>query len=742
MYTLLSIVRSFFILLFLVGSLYTSSQEQYFVKRISDPIKLDGIGNEPAWDGVAPLPVVMHTPNFGKEPTERTEIRIAYDDDYVYVSGRLYDSEPDKIQRPSMKRDELNLNNDWFGIIFDTFNDKENGLSFFTTPSGLRLDMTIFDDAEGEFPINPTWNTFWDVETVVNEEGWFAEMRIPFSSLRFQDDNGRVVMGLITWRWIARKNETIVYPAIPRDWGWWSVFKPSRAQEIVFIGLEKSNPFYLAPYLLAGAEQSYDLNEEGTSYIREDNPELNIGGDLKYGITNNLTLDVTVNPDFAQVEADDFQVNLTRFSLFFPEKRLFFQERSSNFEFSYGGPNRLFYSRQIGIFDEEVVPIYGGVRLVGREGKWDVGLLNMQTAPVKEVDLVSENFGVMRLRRQVINQNTYVGGIITSRIGTDGSYNIAYGLDGIFRIFENDYILFNWSQTFENGIKNNPLSLDQATVQLKWERRTTKGLGSSISLSGSGEDFNPGMGFFYREDYVRLGNGLWYGWVPDEKSKLLQHQIFIRGVNVWRNSDGSTESCSISPGWEFESKAGYTGEVSFEYNYESVVDTFSLSDDVDIPSGDYSFWGTDVEFGLPSSRVFNCFFNIKAGRFFDGERLTLSLMPGWSISNKLDIGGYYEYNNIIFAARDQKFIAHISRFRVRFMLNTRLSVSTFVQHNSADDAVIANFRLRYNPREGNDLYLVYNEDFNTSRYQELPTLPIFNSRTFLIKYTYTFSFGK
>ncbi|MCK5840040.1 MAG: hypothetical protein KAG99_09325, partial [Bacteroidales bacterium] len=187
---------------------------------------------------------------------------------------------------------------------------------------------------------------------------------------------------------------------------------------------------------------------------------------------------------------------------------------------------------------------------------------------------------------------------------------------------------------------------------------------------------------------------------------------------------------------------GYVGEISFDYNYESVVDTFSLSDDADIPPGNYSFWGTDLEFDLPSSKIYYCSFNMKVGRFFDGERLTLSLMPNWSISNKLDIGGYYEYNKIIFAARDQQFVAHISRFRIRFMLNTKLSISTFVQHNSADNAVIANFRLRYNPREGNDLYLVYNEDFNTSRYQEIPTLPIYNSRTFLIKYTYTFSLGK
>ncbi len=213
------------------------NKDRYVISRLNGAVKLDGLSDEPAWEDIEPLPVVMHSPNFLDEPTEQTEILVAYDNDYLYTAGRLYDREPSKIQCTSKKRDDMKPNNDWFGIVIDTFNDKENALVFFTTPSGLRLDMAVFNDAQGELPFNTDWNTFWDVATERNKDGWFVEMRIPLSSLQFQDKDGNCVMGLISWRWIARKNESIVFPAISPNWGMYSLFKPSQAQEVVFQGI-------------------------------------------------------------------------------------------------------------------------------------------------------------------------------------------------------------------------------------------------------------------------------------------------------------------------------------------------------------------------------------------------------------------------------------------------------------------------------------------------------------------------
>ena len=389
------------------------------IPRINGPVTLDGFSDEAAWDDIPPLPLVMHQPNFGSPPSERTEILLGYDDENLYAAGRMYDREPHAIRAPSKKRDQIGAANDWLGVILDTFNDNENALAFFTSPTGLRTDMAIFNDARGDFPANVSWNTFWDVATQRNGEGWFTEMRIPLSSLRFQSTEGRVVMGLVLWRVIARNFEFDTFPPIDSKWGFWGTLRPSLARKIVFEGLDARKPFYVAPYLLGGGERVFSLNEAESAYSRDDQPTYEAGLDVKYGLTSNLTFDLTVNTDFAQVELDDQQINLTRFSLFFPEKRIFFQERSSIFDFGFGESNRLFHSRRIGIHEGSPVRIYGGARLVGRLGAWDVGMLDMQTAPFE--DLSSENFGVFRTRRQVLNPYSYVGGIVTSKIGAGGS---------------------------------------------------------------------------------------------------------------------------------------------------------------------------------------------------------------------------------------------------------------------------------------------------------------------------------
>jgi hypothetical protein len=724
-------------ILFSAGSTISGTNNQLEVSRITGTIKLDGLSNEPAWEAVVPLEVVMQEPNFKAEPSEKTEIRIGYDDDYFYVAARCFDSEPDKIQNTSKKRDELSLTNDWFGIILDTFNDKENGLAFFSTPAGLRLDMTVFDDAVGDFPVNETWNTFWDVETVKNKHGWFLEMRIPFSSLRFQEEDGRVVMGLITWRWIARKYEVVLFPAIPSEWGFWSKFKSSQAQEVVFQGLYSKKPLYVVPYLLGGYGEIYELNDAETAYPKDEDLTREIGLDVKYGLTSNLTLDLTLNTDFAQVEADDQQINLTRFSLFFPEKRLFFQERASNFEFNFEEPNRLFYTRKIGIYEDTRVPIYGGVRIVGRVGPWDVGLINMQNAPIDSI--LSENFTVLRLRKQVINPYSYIGSIMTNRIDAGGIYNSAYGLDGIFRIHKDDYLTLKWAQTFEDSLENNPVSLDQARIHLNWQRRTMKGFGYDFIFSRAGENYKPGMGFELREDFSLFGGELLYGWIPGASGSVLRQQIFLEGFIVTKNQSGATESAELGPEWEFLLKSGYNGGIEVKYFYEDVPDSFSFSDNADIIPGTYDFYGISGYFSTPFTSLLSAEAHFFIGSFYDGNRVTFGIGPYWNAGSWLTLSGFYQFNRIDLSERNQNFTAHIGRLRALLMLNTKMSFSAFIQYNSAHDIIITNFRFRYNPREGNDLYLVYDEGLNLDRYREMPTLPIRSVRTVLLKYSYTFN---
>ena len=707
--------------------------------RIRGPVALDGMSGEKAWEGIPELPFTQMEPHAGAEPSERSEILLAYDDHYLYLAGRLYDREPHKILSNSKQRDSGNPSCEWFGIVIDSYNDNENALAFFTTPAGLRWDAAVFNDAQGEEPINTSWNTFWDVAAVRNGEGWFAEFRIPFSSLRFQDRDRQVVMGIIVWRQIARKNEWDIFPAIPAQWGFWSKFKPSRAQEFVLEGLTGRRPVYATPYLLGGLGQSPELDLSRTAYVSQQVVDGQAGLDVKYGVSSNLTLDITVNPDFAQVEADDQQINLTRFSLFFPEKRLFFQERASLFDFTFetDEENRLFYSRRIGLQDGERVGIYGGLRLVGRAGDWDLGFMDMHTDSTAS-GLPGENFGVLRLRRQVFNPFSYIGGMVTSRLGQDGAYNIAYGLDSVVRLFGDDYLTVKWAQSFADGKTNNPFSAEPSRYILDWQRRSLRGLGYGLSLSGSGEDFEPGMGFQFRDDYTRWTGSVWHGWFPGEKSWLFDHILELDAFLFLRNGDHLVETLTLAPSWRFDSKAGYAFRLTPSANYENVPAAFPISEQVEVPKGTYRFFSLKAEFETPSRRPKTVLLTLDAGSFYDGRRLSFSAAPRWSALSDLELGAFYELDILRFPSRGQRLNSHIVRVRALYMLSTKFSTSAFIQYSSEAGAVIGNIRFRYNPREGVDLYLVYDETLNMDRGRLFPVPPFSAGRTVMIKYSYTF----
>jgi len=724
------------------------AQDLVSIPRIQGEIRFDGTVNDPCWQNIEPFPMVMHTPIFGNQPTEKSEVMICYDDTYIYVGARLFDSEATKMLITSKKRDEGSNSNESLSIVFDSFNDKENALVFSTTPSGLRTDLAVLNDAMASNPRNPpfntSWNTFWDVKTTQDESGWFLEMRIPFSSMRFKEDNGKVIMGLICFRRIAHKNEVDIFPAIPPDWGTFSTYRVSKANEVSFEGIQSKKPFYVTPYLLAGYQQDNFLNEAGTVYDMKGSPKLNAGLDLKYGITNNLTLDATLNTDFAQVEADDQQINLTRFSLFFPEKRSFFQERSSIFNFGFEGQSSIFYSRQIGLNKGEQVPILGGGRITGMAGKWDIGFLDLQTQSFDPSDtaqssIPSENFGVLRLRRQIINSNSYVGGILTSRIGMDGSYSTSYGVDGILKILKNDYLNIKLAQVMVANYNNTPFSLDPTRLFLNWIRFNDKGLGYDFTYTRSGKDFKPSMGFQQRSDYSYYAGSLQYGWLPGATSPLMNHKFELNEEMYYSNSTGDAQTANTELAYKFNFKQGFGGMVSILNSYENVEREFNFSENASVPVGKYNFTQFVAHVNTSESKTLSLGIDGYAGTFYDGNRLTVGLEPLWNIGSSLQLGLAYEYNHVNFPLRDQAFTGNITRFKTLLMFTTKISINGFVQYNSTENSLSTNFRLRYNPREGNDFYLVLNEGRSTYRDLEDPRLPAFNNRSVLLKYTYTFT---
>ncbi len=720
---------------------HAQSDSPYVIPRI-DGITFDGKVDEPVWNLIDPVPMVQYEPDAGAPPTEKTEIRFAYDDRYFYASMRAYDTDPSGVRATSLYRDQI-AGSDHLELLLDTYNDNETGYVFTTTPTGIRNDLEIANDATGGTISSATWlnrdfNTFWDAESTVTDEGWFTEIRIPFSSLRFQETDGKVIMGLTVQRKIARKQERLVFPAVPPKTDW-AFLRPSLAQKIVLTGIKPGKTLYITPYILGGHASFNELNEPGTGYSRQNEVEKAVGADIKYSITNNLTADFTINTDFAQAEADDQLVNLTRFSVFFPEKRQFFQERASVFDFRTGGLSRLFFSRRIGLTgDGQQVPIYGGIRLIGRMKTWDVGLMNMQT---KRLDTIpSENFGVLRVRRRVFNQNSFVGGMLTSRVDTEGNHNLAYGIDGLIRLFADDYLTVQWAQTFDNLSESGAAqNFKSGRLAVDLNRRRRRGFGYNVGGIFSGVNYNPGVGFVDRSDFKFGTAALSQTWL-NTRGPFIWHKAEMLGNMYFSNSGNELLSSEIGPEWTFSTRRLDAGGISVRRVHENLLEEFILSDDVSIPIGEYNFYRFTGSYTMSVDRTIRTGVSLETGPFYDGWLHSVTLTPSWYQSKYIQFNLTYSFNHARFTDRNDLFIAHIPRLSIGTALNREFSTNALVQYNSAADLFSANVRFRYNFREGQDLWVVFNTGLNTNRYGYSPTLPTTETQSVLIKYIHTFIF--
>ncbi len=703
------------------------------IQKLSGEITLDGLSDEEAWNNVESLPLVMFQPVFKGEQSNRSEILVAYDDEFLYLAGRFYYSDLSKLSMNTFKRDGFS-NSDCFNIIIDTYNDNENAMYFMTTASGLRRDCLIAGDGD---EWNLSWNTYWDTESSLNEDGWFTEVRIPFSSLRFQDRDGEITMGLLVHRYTISLLERVTFPAVdPALTN--EPFKPSTAYDIKLKGIFRKNPVYITPYILSGVDRAHKLNSSGNGFEGNSTEEFEGGLDLKYSLTSNMTLDLTANTDFAQVEADNQQVNLTRYSLFFPEKRQFFQERSNIFSFSTGGMSRLFHSRRIGLTGAgQTVRILGGARITGRLGEWDVGMLDMQTKKIENIP--SENFSVMRIRRRVINPYSYVGGMYTGRIGSNGDYNTALGLDGTIKVKNNDYFQYNVAATFENN-KEKKIG-DNTRMRFNLARRNYRGFLYSTEFVSSGKDYNPGMGFTLRNNIYSGSGQFGYGWTPSKESKLRNYSVILQSGLVHSNLFDKTESFSFIPHLIFEFKNGFNFVFVSEISHENVFEEFSLEEgknEVYVPAGEYDYKAFRVSFTTGDGGKIAPYFILKAGEYYDGKLFTGRSLIGWYLSRYLNFNTDYSYNRITFDNRGQEFVSHLAGIRAELSLNTKFSLNTFLQYNSVADKFVSNIRFRYNFSEGSDLYIVYNDIVNTERKYNQPYLPYSDSRTLVVKLTKSF----
>lgn len=698
--------------------------------RIQLPVELDGMPDEAAWTGVEPLPLTMYFPTFGGAPRERSEIRVAYDDDYLYAAGWFYDSEGEGIRINSLYRDRWN-GDDAFAIYVDSFNDNQNAKWFGITPAATRFDILVSDDGA---TLNGSWDAFWDAETVVTDEGWFVEVRIPFSTLGFQTgDDGRAVMGLTVTRLVSRTGERVTFPAIDPQFPF---RQPSAAQDVVLEGVESGRPVYVTPFVLGGRSRRALLDEEEGAYRNERTDTREVGLDVRVQLAGNLTLDLTANTDFAQVEADDQEINQGRFPLFFPEKRRFFQEGSGIFDFYTGNGNRLFHSRRIGLTDDNrPVPVLGGARMVGRVGDWDVGLLNLQTE--SQGALGSENFGALRARRRVFNDFSTVGGMLTTRAG-DGRWNVAGGADGVFRVVGDHYLTAKWAGSALDDEAEGVDLADRSTAYLHWQRRANRALAYTVSTSWTGEAYDPGVGFLQRRGVTLNALANYYIYTDDHAFFRRVFPGFLAFSN-FRNGDGGLRSGQYAVWVQWETKGGSGGWIEPKVFVEDVRSPFRIADAVDIPVGRHVFADLQIAWTMNAGRPLRTDLDARAGTFYDGRRAQVILSPTWNVHPRLELGATYQFTHLEFADRDQEADLHLLRFRIRTALDSRASGNAFLQYNSTTDGLDVNVRLRYNFAEGRDLWLVYNEGLLTDRAVAPGEVepPHSLARSFLVKYSHT-----
>ena len=676
--------------------------------RTSEEIKIDGVLDEPIWQNVEPIRELYQIqPDQGAPATEQSEIRILYDDKKLYFGFIFFDSEIDKIVANDMRRDSSGLrSNDYGFLLLDTYNDRRNAVFFRFTPVGGMEDTAVSNSGGS---LNTSWDIVWECRCRINEDNWTVEIAIPFSQLRFEQSD---VMnwGLNFGREIARKREIAAWNEAPKTYGGLAKYRTAYFGTLEGLeGITPSRHLELLPYILPGA--SYESETEETEAVFE------AGVDLKYGVTPNLTADLTFNTDFAQVEADQEQVNLTRFSLFFPEQRPFFLEGASIFDvgiprpsFRRPPPLLLFYSRRIGLAEGRSIPILGGGKMTGKIGPYGIGILNVLTNQFEdkgmedsEDDLFREprtNYSVIRVNRDILTGST-VGGIFINKQDTD-AYNRTAGFDFSYRPTREINIQGLWARTFESDTLGNRNALffggDWRTNLFRLD----------TSYTDIGEDFNPEVGFVQRTGVRRFrGGGSYTPWPG--RFGIREIQIGPE-MDLVLSQENELETQEITFDTQFEFETGDDLGFEVKNTTEHLAVGFDLQGE-EIPADDYNFTAFQLSMRTSSSRMISARMQVEFGEFYSGTRRGFSVSATARPSARLSIEPSIEFNRITLP--DAEFDANAFGGRVSYSFSTILFTKLFAQWSTDRDVLSANFLVNYIYRPGSDVYLVFDQHYDT-----------------------------
>jgi hypothetical protein len=688
------------------------------------PPTIDGLLNDDAWrDATVIDRFTQQEPLVGAPATERTEVRVLYDANHLYVGVRAYDSDPSAIIATEMRRDSLRvMDEDNFQIILDTFRDRRNGYVFVTNPLGAKLEEQIFEEGAGNARgasanVNRDWNGVWEVSARRTSDGWTAEIEIPMVTLRSPD------VPVQTWginfsRSIRHKNEQVYWAPIPRPY---TLFMVSRAGTLTGMrNINRGLDLRFKPFVIAGGRDDRAGDTRTTEAIRD------VGLDVKYGLKAGLALDLTLNTDFAQAEVDEQQVNLTRFQLFFPEKRDFFLENSGQFTISTQGFERqadLFFSRRIGLSDTgQPIGILGGARVTGKmPGGHNVAVMNLQT--VETNGRPGDNFLVARYSKDVARRSK-IGGLLVNKdqMGT-GRFNRTIAADGLFMPTSTFSIQSFIAKTSTPGVTDEQTAFYARALlwNTKWN--------TFAEYTDIDENFNAEVGFVPRRGIrttklhiernprpgglIRVMDPMWnIVYTTDQHNRLLTRRL--HHMVGTRFQDGTY--------------------LNFWWNnwYEQLDEPFRIQPTVTIPVGVYRFNEFMVMYNSNPARRFYQRVQYSPQTFYDGTRTNLDVTAGLRVASRFSTELAYQRNDVKLPWG--AFVVNLSILRVDFSFSPRQTLRTLSQYNSYTRQVSTSVRYNFVYSPGSDLFVTYDElQLNTVGLQ-----PVRN-RQFAIKTTYLLS---
>lgn len=691
------------------------------VRQIVNPPVLDGRLDDSQWaDATRISDFVQRFPKDGNLPTEKTDVFFIYTSSDLFVGVRCYDAQPAKIIATVMQRDNFDLlQNDQFVVAIDSYNDGRNGYWFSTNALGVRADCLFID--EGETWICE-WDGIWECASQIDSLGWTAEMRIPFSTLRF-DGAVKNVMGINLFRRLIRSNEEIYSPHIPLQYPHGTA-DVSIARKFRFDGISGGSNLYVQPYVLGGRQWV------GTGGNQKVTTKGEFGGDVRYDITDYLTSNLTYNTDFAQVELDDRQINLTRFSLFFPEKRDFFLESAGLFSFGTPREVEVFYSRKIGLTGDSTgrmveEPILAGGKLYGRSGNFEFGLMDVQTRP--DDGATGKNFSASRFKYQVLKRS-YVGFIATNRFSEESADNTALGLDA--NILVSDDLGFSGfiSTTRTSGDRFGERSSSAFNLNLfKRGERSSFGLG----FTEVGRDFNPEIGFLRRSGFRKLNGNARTPWFVESES--IRRLVPEYTGEYFFNLDGKIESSVHKFRLQAELQSNDVLEAFVRREFDFVPAIFPVFRSREVPAGEYDAYVGGMSLQSKQGRKLSTALAVEHGGFFGGMRTSLRTSVQWKANRHVTVFQDYETARIDLDA--SVFVIHIAQTRLNFALNTKLFLNTLIQYDNESRELGMNLRLNYQIREGRELFVVYNDVFDGNGPNSFPKSQV---RSILLKINYLF----